>query len=145
MANRAGFLSFLRTSVGLTSAQLPDNSTDIDSALALSLEIVYSGIQQVSQLMYDQAVYNLGMSNLIEFANDQAGQTYFATARKTYNISGFVPGVISSTSDEGTSEGLLNPEVMKNLALSDLQYLKNPWGRQYLAIAQRVGSGWGMS
>jgi hypothetical protein len=144
MADRIGFLAFIR-GTGITTAQLPDASPDIDNALALSIAIVYIGIQQASSLMYDQAVYNLGMSNLVEFATDQSGQTTFTTLRASYNIMGFVPGVISSTSDEGTSESLLNPDFMKQLTLADLQYIKTPWGRAYLAIAQRIGPVWGMS
>jgi len=144
MADRTGFLAFIRAT-GVTTAQLPDASTDIDSALALSIAIVYIRIQEVSPLIYDSAVYNLAFSNLIEFATDQPAQTFFADQRKNFNILGFVPGVISSTSDEGTSESLLNPEFMQKLSLADLQYLKTPWGRQYLSIAQRVGPIWGMS
>lgn len=144
MVDRAGFLVFIRAA-GITTAQLPDASPDIDAALALSLAIVYEGIQIASTLMYENAVYNLGLSNLIEFATDQTGQTFFKDQRGIYNIDGFVPGVISSSSDEGTSQSLLNPEFLKNLMLSDLQYLKTPWGRQYLSIAQRIGTVWGVS
>ena len=144
MADRTGFLAFIRAT-GVSTAQLPDASPDIDSALALSVAIVYIRIQEVSQSIYDSAVYNLAFSNLIEFASDQPAQTFFADQRSKFNILGFVPGVISSTSDEGTSESLLNPDFMRGLSMADLQYLKTPWGRQYLSIAQRVGPIWGMS
>lgn len=144
MANRIGFLAFIRN-VGVTAAQVPNASADIDNALAMALEIVLTDIQSASPLMYDQAVYNLAFSIMLEIGTDQPGQTFFLDQRKNYDLNGFVPGVIASTSDEGTSESLVNPDFMKNLQLSDLQYLKNPWGRQYLAIAQRFGPIWGMS
>lgn len=144
MADRAGFLQFLRAA-GITVAALPDNSTYIDSALALSVEVVYSPMQDASPLLYDQAVYNLGTSNLIEMAADQIGSTFFADVRKSFNMAGFMPGVIQASADESTSTTMLVPEFMKNLTLADLQYLKNPWGRAYLAIAQRIGTLWGMT
>jgi hypothetical protein len=144
MATKAGFLAFLRAA-GFTTVVLPDASTDIDTALALSLEIVYLGILDASPLYYDQAVYNLATSNLIELAQDQTGQTFFSALRTKFNILNFVPGLISSTADENTSESLLNPEFMKKLTIADLQYLKTPYGRAYLAIAQRIGSVWGMT
>lgn len=144
MATKAGFLAFLRAA-GFTTTVLPDASADIDTALALSIEIVYLGIQDASTMLYDQAVYNLATSNLIEMAADQTGQTFFADLRTKFNILNFVPGLISETSDENTSESLLNPDFMKKLTIADLQYLKTPYGRAYLAIAQRVGTMWGMT
>jgi hypothetical protein len=41
--------------------------------------------------------------------------------------------------------GLLNPEAMKTFTLANLQNLKTPWGREYLAIAQRAGTTWGLT
>jgi len=145
MANRAGFLAFIRNSMGITVAQLPDLSTDIDAAFNLSVALVYAPIEQASPLIYDSAVYNLGGANLIEFASDQTGQTFFADQRKNFNINGFVPGVIQSASDESTSSSMLIPDFMKNLTMADLQYIKTPWGRTYLSYAQRIGPVWGMS
>ena len=144
MSDKAGFIEFIRAA-GITTTYLPDASTDIDTALSIATEIVYQGLMTISPVMYDQAVYNLGVSNLIEFANDQTGQTFFKDQRKLYNINGLVPGVIASASDEGTSESMLNPDFFKNLTMADLQYIKNPWGRAYLSIAQRVGTVWGRS
>jgi hypothetical protein len=106
---------------------------------------VYQPIQIASPLLYDNAVYNLGMSNLIEFTPDQIGRTMFATLRKTYSILAFKPGVVQSSGDEGTNTSLLVPDFMKNLTMADLQYIKTPWGRAYMAIAQRVGPVWGRS
>jgi hypothetical protein len=144
MANRAGFVQFIRAA-GIDSASLPDASTYIDAALALSIEIVYEPMASASPLMYDQAVYNLGMSTLVETAPDQTNKTTFFDLRKSFNINGFVPGVVQSSGDEGTYSSMLVPDFFKNLTFADLQYIKTPWGRAYMAIAQRVGSLWGVS
>ena len=74
-----------------------------------------------------------------------ASETFFATLRAKYNIGGFVAGVISASNDESTGESILNPEFMKTLTLGNLQNLKTPWGRQYLAFAMDFGETWGIS
>jgi len=142
MADRTGFLAFIRQQ-NITTAELPDASTDIDSALSLSMEIVNDDILTASPTLYDLAVYSLGVSNLIEFASDQPGQTFFADQRIAYKMAGFVGGVVSSTSDEGTSTSLATPDWISRASIAELQYLKNPWGRQYVSIAQRMGTMWG--
>jgi hypothetical protein len=75
----------------------------------------------------------------------QASEIFFANARRQFGINSFVAGVISSSADVSTSESLLVPDQMKTLTLSNLQNLKTPWGRQYLAFAMQYGSLWGMS
>ena len=74
-----------------------------------------------------------------------ASETYFATLRRQFNIGGFRAGVISASNDESTGESILNPEFMKTLTLGNLQNLKTPCGRQYLAFAQDFGEMWGIS
>ncbi|HET8685028.1 MAG TPA: hypothetical protein VFM18_00015 [Methanosarcina sp.] len=145
MADRTGFLAFIRSSMGITTAQLPDASTDIDNALNLSLAFVNDIIQQASTTLYDTAVYNLGGHYLIEFASDQPGLTYFADARTSFDINGFVAGVIQSAGDQGTSEAMLVPDFFKEFQMSDLDVMRTPWGRFYLAIAQKMAYTWGLS
>ena len=58
---------------------------------------------------------------------------------------GIRAGVISASNDESTGESVLNPEFMKTLTLGNLQNLKTPWGRQYLAFAMDFGETWGIS
>ncbi|MGH7250011.1 MAG: hypothetical protein ACREGC_03485, partial [Minisyncoccia bacterium] len=73
-------------------------------------------------------------------------QTSFYNLRKGFGLLRFVPGVVTSVSDSGTSTGLLNSEFMRTLQIQDLQYIKTPWGRQYLAMAQRAGPTlWGLT
>lgn len=151
----AGFLAFIRNVMGISTSNLPDNSPVIPMALAVSLEIVNLAINTASPLMYTLAVYNLGGDNLINYAQDVPDAQpvpgsdpplpYFANLRSSFKCNAFISGVISSASDDGTSESMVVQEAAKNFTLSDLQNLKTPWGRQYLAIAQRYGTLWGLT
>jgi hypothetical protein len=40
---------------------------------------------------------------------------------------------------------MATPDFVKTLTLANLQQLKTPWGRQYLAYAQSAGPLWGLS
>lgn len=145
MSTRAGFLAFIRYQMGISSVNLPDASTDIDTAYSLSLELTSDLIQQGSTVLYDQAVYNLAGHYLIEFASDQVGSTYFKDARTSFDINGFLPGVIQSSGDQGTSEAMLVPDFFKEFQMSDLDVMRTPWGRFYLGIAQKLAYSWGIS
>jgi hypothetical protein len=142
---RAGYLAFIRQTMGINTTVLPDNSPDIDTSLALAQEIVNPVIDCVSPRIFDWATYNLAGDYLINIAQDQSGQTFFADLRKEWNINGFVGGVVQNTYDETTGESMAMPEFIKDLTFSDLQNLKTPYGRQYLAIAQKWGTNWGLS
>lgn len=143
---QGGFLDFIRTYMGIGTGALPDNSPAIPLAFTMAIEIVNLAIQCVSPLLYQQAVYNLAGSLLINIAPDQTGSTYFAEARKSFNMLSIVPGVIQSSGDEGTNQSMVVPDFFKNLTFANLQQLKDPWGRAYLAIAQDYGPTiWGVS
>lgn len=147
--NIPDFITFLRNEE-LDPLYLPDDSSSIGYAFSFALTMVNPVLACVPSVpgywtIYALAVYNLGTDNLINFASDQPGRTYFKDKRETYGIRAQTPGVISSTSDQATSESLLNPEFMKNLTLGDLQNLKTPYGRFYLNIAQQYGTIWGIS
>ena len=74
------------------------------------------------------------------------GLPFFAFTRKQWNLNGFVSGVISGSADETTSQQLVVQEAAKNFTLANLQQLKDPYGRQYLAFAQSYGpETWGMN
>jgi hypothetical protein len=139
MATYAGFLAFVRTQMQITTNDLPDNSPYVPAAYAAALEVVNQQIQQVSPLFYDLAVYNLGGSNIVNYAQDYGGSSFFAKLREKWNINAWAAGVVQSTSDVSTSTGLLIPKFGEGLTLADLQHLKDPWGRAYLQIAQRYG------
>lgn len=157
----AGFLSFIRNVMGISTNDLPDASPVINMALAVAMSIVNralyavslpmtdtAGVELISQpeSIYTLAVYNLAGDNLVNYAPDQQGRDYFQDLRKKLNINGFVSGVISGSSDQGTSQQLVVQEAAKNFTLANLQSLKTPWGRQYLAFAQTYGpTTWGLS
>ena len=139
-----GFKTFIYDYVGIPVAALPDVSPAIQAAYDLSIETV-NLLLTVAQLSYTSAVYNLGTDLLINYAQDIPPSTFFADTRATYKINSFAPGVVTSASDNGTSTSLMVPDFFKELTLSDLQHLKTPWGRTYLAIAQKTGTLWGVS
>lgn len=75
-----------------------------------------------------------------------ATDQYFANARKQLKLNSFFPGVVASANDVSTGVGLQLPGFMQNLTLEDLQLLKTPYGRAYLAIAQKYGpNAWGLT
>jgi hypothetical protein len=53
--------------------------------------------------------------------------------------------VVVSADDASTSGSFNIPEQFNGLTIGDLQNLKTPYGRQYLAIAQKYGELWGIS
>lgn len=97
-------------------------------------------------LIYVLALYNLGADRLINFAMDPPDQNFFKQLRANFKINTFSPGVVAQTSDQGTAVDLLNPESMESFTLQDLQYLKTPYGRQYMAFAHMYGPNiWGVA
>ncbi len=157
----AGFISFIQNEMQISATVLPANSPFIRYAFANALAIVNPALQAVAipqqdaagvtlntggWSIYAVAVYNLAADNLVNYAPDQQGRTYFAKLRKKLNITGFVSGVVQSSADESTSVNLVVQEAAKQFTLADIQNLKTPWGRAYLGIAQAYGpSTWGMN
>lgn len=161
---------------GVASNQLPVGSPYPPMAFAVALAIVNPALACVAVpsadaagvalnagglTIYALAAYNLAASNLFNYAQDPVGApivpgstepdgtgglAYFAFARKRWNINGFTSGVVESSSDQGTSVGLVVQEAAKNFTLQNLSQLKDPYGRQYLAFAQSFGpTTWGIS
>lgn len=142
---QAGFLAFVRNDMGITIAQLPDNSPALTVAYGVALDVVSDWLVGLGVYPYMLAVYNFAGDRLINYAPDQTGQTFFADARKAYGINNFVAGVVQSAGDQGTNEAMLIPEFAKGLTLMDLQNLKTPYGRTYLQFAQSTGTLWGLT
>ena len=145
MATRAGFLEFIRNTMQISSVFLPDNSPVIEQSYAIAIDTVSLIIQQASGNIYDIAVYNLAGDLLINYAEDQPTYTFFEDLRTKYGCNGFTSGVVSSSSDAGTSQSLTVPTPLNDLTISDLQRLKTKYGRTYLEIAQRYSIAWGVS
>ena len=140
-----GFIEFLQNVADFNTTVLPTTTPVIEYAYFSAVARVNKNLQLATPL-YISAVYNLATDFVVRFAPDQTGQDFFRCLRKSLNVNAFAPGVTSSSSDEGTSESLLVPKVFENLSIGDLQNLRTPWGREYLAIAQMYGpSAWGIS
>lgn len=143
--NITDYTTFIRNA-GFDTTVLPDGSEWIQNSFDVAYDIVNPDLAQGSSLIYVLAVYNLGVDRLINYAIDVSGQTYFADLRKSLNLLDITVGVIDSGSDQGTSAGIANPEQMKLLTFQDLQTLKTPYGRQYMAFAQMYGQTlWGLT
>ena len=145
MATQVGFLEFIRSTMQISSVFLPDNSPVIEQSYAIAIDTVSLIIQQASGNIYDIAVYNLAGDLLINYAEDQPTYTFFEDLRTKYGCNGFTSGVVSSSSDAGTSQSLTVPTPLNDLTISDLQRLKTKYGRTYLEIAQRYSIAWGVS
>jgi hypothetical protein len=138
-----GFQAFLSGVAGIDPLYLPPDSPVVGYAFQVAQTLVNTALWAAGT--YTLAVYNLGTSQVINFAPDQTGRTFFLDLRKKLGIDRFAAGVVASTSDQSTGTSLLNPEFMKNLTLANLQQIKDPFGRQYLALAQDYGpSVWGL-
>jgi hypothetical protein len=148
----AGFQSFIVNVMGITAAILPPTTPVVSMAYSIAIDIVNAQLAAAASDIYTLAVYNLAGSNIINYAPDQPNAPiylndlpFFAYMRKTWNIYGFAGGVIQSSSDVSTSESMAMGDWTKDTILAELQYLKDPWGRHYLALAQRYGPLWGLS
>jgi hypothetical protein len=147
----ASFLWFIRNIMGITTDQLPDASGFIPYALTTALQYVSDQINNYSPLLYTQALNNFAGDWLINYAPDNASatvpanKTFFTTTRTGYKINNFSVGIVQSAADESTSDALTVPDFVKGLTMQNLQQIKTPYGRQYMAITQELGPVWGMS
>lgn len=152
--NISDYTLFLQ-GIGMNTTVLPTNSPYIGYAFNQASTIVNpygqcvtvpTGVTNVS---YTLAVYNCAAHIQIKITPDQTGQNFFQTLRGPgpggYNLVGFLPGVVTASSDEGTSQTLVVSEAFKNLTLRDLGYMATPYGRSYLEYAQDYGEIVGLS
>jgi hypothetical protein len=140
-----GYLNWIYTIMGVSSTVLDENNPAISLSLAMSEEFVNQYLNQASPLLYTQAVYNLGGAILCQIAQDIPPSTYWTDLRNSLGLNTFTPGFINSAEDERTAAALYVPLSLQNLTIGDMALLKTPWGRAYLAIAQSVGSMWGLT
>lgn len=155
--NVTDYTSFLRDSVGIGTAVLPDNSMWIPTSLSVALSLVSCQLQlagtsanaqtgAVEISLYTLAVYNCAADRLINFASDQPQQTYFQDLRASLGLTKPSVGTMASASDQGTSGSVVNPDFVRELTLMDLDMMKTPYGRTYLGLAQAYGPTlWGLS
>ena len=141
MTSLSGFIEFVRADMGITPAQVPDDSASIPLAYGGAVEWVNHDIATVMPNLYTVAVYNLAASFLVNYGTEAV----FSDLRTKLKLNELHVGVISSASDYSTGATRLVPDFFKDLSLADLQMLQDPWGRRYLMIAQQFGSLWGLS
>ena len=148
----AGFIAWVRSAMGITTAQLPDDSVFFGYAFAVAMELTNVRIQIASPPIYQLAVYNLGGDNLINWAQDpngapvnSEGLACFAALRKEFGIFNFTAGPVSSSGDEGSNVSLEVVEGLKNLLVGQLQNLKTPYGRVYISFTQAGGNDMGIT
>ena len=140
-----GFLAFAYAQGVPNTVIVDDTNPYLIAAYNEAVEIVIQLLAVISPTLYTTAVYNLAMHVLVETAQDPTGQTFFTNLRQKLDLNGGIFGVVTTTSDESTSVSVEAPDFVKNLSLSDLDYLKTPWGRRYVEIAQRAGLSWGLN
>lgn len=139
-----GYVTFLRSIVGINTTVLPNGTPVIEWSYQMATNLVWEVLRYLpsppDQFLYTNAVYNLATDFLLTNATDQAGQSFFSSYQAKYNLRAFVGGVIQSASDESTSSSMVVPKQFDALTIQNLQNLKTPYGRQYLATVQSLGS-----
>ena len=151
-----GFIAWSRAVMGLSTIVIPDDAPGYNYAFYIALDWVpyfsssaccypFMTIDSNQSDPYTLCVYNWAGSQLIQFQQDIPGQTFFTDARQAYGVNNFVAGVIDSANDVSTGEHLSVGQGLQNLQLIDLQRLKDPYGRQALAIMQSSGTLWGLT
>lgn len=137
--NLGDYTLFVQNEVGIGPAYLPTDSFWYTTTFNIAMEIVNNQMALVSPTIYTLMVYNLGADRIVNFATDQPGQTFFKKLKQQLRLSSYYGGVVQSSSDGGTSANAIPPDSVKLFTLQDLQTLKTPWGRQYMAFAQMYG------
>jgi hypothetical protein len=140
-----GFQGFLSNIVGIPAQILP--TTPVPDVVQYTFHVACRTAPRVALsvvCLYAPAVYNLGASIVVHVAQDPQGQSFFKNLRNSLNIGPgkFAAGVVTSTSDQGTGTALTNPDWVKGLSVANLQQLQDPWGMQYLAWIQDLGTAW---
>lgn len=144
-AQIAAFIAFIRDIMGVPDTTLPDSSPFIIYSLTGAVNTVLLNIQSASPFLYQDALNNLAADNLINWTQDTPSSTYWAELRKSFGCNNFAAGVVQSANDNSTGMSALVPDFFKGLTMSNLQNLKTPYGRRYLAIMQDWGSIWGLT
>ena len=139
-----GFQSWAAAVMGLTTIVIPANDPGYNYAFQVATNIAPQA-PWFSADIQTLVTYKIAASQLLQYQQDQPGQTFFATARKNFGMNSFVAGVITSTSDETTSASMTIGKGLSNLDLMSLQLATNPYGRQALAFMQALGTNWGLS
>lgn len=149
-----GYLWFVSAKMGIPSEVMPSQAA-LQVAYDQALNLAYVGLasipsQPTTPNLYAFAVYNLACAIMLECAFDDPNlpepyNTYWEDLRNKLGLNSFTYGLVNSAADQGTSESMYIPDIIKNMTLLDLQLAKSPWGRMYLMIAGEWGSLWGIT
>ena len=146
--NVTDYTTFLQTSVGIPVSALPADSPWITYAFNQGLALT-AYIPTITPIVYVLAVYNCATHLQIKITPDQPAQTYFSTLRGSgeggFNLVGVPTSVLSGSADQGTSQAMAVPESLKNLTLTDLDFMRTPWGRDWIQYGQDIGPLWGLA
>ena len=152
-----GFIEFVTNVMNPPSPFDPNTSIYVVYAYNMAVQMVNQGLSFVPGLpgvwnIYSLATYNLAADTLIAITPDppdapiyQNGQPYWEWLRNKYNVLAFIPGIVQSTSDEGTSVSYELPDAYKGYTIGDIQNTKTSYGRAYLAYASSWGTLWGLT
>ena len=148
--NLADYTSFLQGTVGIPDAVMPSNSPYIGYALNRALDLVINAGAAVSGNDYTLAVYNCAAHIQLVITPDVivngVSRNWFDTARSQFGLLKTVNGVVTSSSDQGTSTANAVSEGLTNLTIEDLGFMKTNWGRAYVGFNQSYGpTVWGLS
>ena len=124
---------------------MDDSDPGFQTALDYTKLWIPSYLNQISPQLYTLCTYNWAASYLIQYQQDPTGQVYFTNARQSFGVNNFVPGVIQSVSNEATSQSMAIGKGLQNMSLTDMQRVKDPYGRAALAILMDLGSVWGLN
>lgn len=139
-----GYNAYIRDVVKIPEAALPIDDPVIEwsynYAINATLELIGTIPCVPDEWLYSSAVYNFATHMLMVWAQDQPNNDFFAKIQRQYNLHSLVAGAVEAAKDESTSTQLKLPKFFDGLTFMQLDLMKTPWGRQYLEIAQSVGS-----
>lgn len=124
---------------------MPDADPGFQTALDYANQWIPVYLNSLSPALYTAASYNWAASLLIQYQQDQPGEVFFAQARQAFGSNNFVPGPISSVHNEATSQSMAIGKGLQNMTLTDMQRVKDPYGRAALAILMDLGTVWGLT
>ena len=141
--NLGDYTLWIQNTVGISTVYLPANSPFLSYAFNRALAIVFNPPTSLAAIEYVLAVYNCATHIQLKITPDQSvngiAYTYFRDKRAEFQLLNPVVGLVLSSSDEGTSVSNAVPDAMRQLTISDLDFMKTAWGREYLAFQQDYG------
>lgn len=141
--NLADFVLFCQDVMDINPLFLPADSPFPGYALTQALELVIR--MPRGGIGYTLAVYNCAGHILLKIAPDQPGRPFFTDARAGYGLLKPSVGVVASSSNNGTSTALAVPDALRQLTLGDLDFMKTPFGREFVAFNQDFGDVFGLT